>query len=194
MESRDSSVSTLLEQERSSNLGIFSLRRSIRQFSDDPVDLHELNELLEYIIKVTCSAGNLRAFHLHIVTNPDLRNYIFHKCHKQRVVGQAPVIIVVAADTDRNEHKYKTRSSFYATCDATIIANNILLALPALGLGGTYVGAFSDDLLANLGINQRTIAVLPIGYPDPNRRQRQRREIDPSEYISELTMPEIEEK
>jgi nitroreductase len=85
----------------------------------------------------------------------------------------APVMVVVAADTERCLEMTIASSIFPAT-------QNLLLAATALGLGSaltTITTAFSDELRALVGLPDHVLpqVVVPLGYPakplGPPRRE-----------------------
>jgi len=85
----------------------------------------------------------------------------------------APVLVVVAADTDRCLEATIASSVFPAT-------QNLLLAATALGLGSaltTLTTAFADELAALVGLPDTVVpqVVVPLGFParplGPPRRE-----------------------
>ena len=79
---------------------------------------------------------------------------------------EAPLVIFITATPSRTSRKYGERTTRYLFLEAGHIGQNILLQAVALGLGGTPVGAYDDDLLAKfLGTKQKPLYILPIGHP-----------------------------
>jgi nitroreductase len=88
-------------------------------------------------------------------------------------IGAAPVLIVVAADTNRGL-RATVGSSIYPAIQ------NLLLAATALGLGSaltTIATVFADELREALGMPDAVlpVAVIPLGFPErplgPPRRE-----------------------
>ncbi len=81
-------------------------------------------------------------------------------------IEEAPIIIFITAIPSRTSVKYGERTDRYINLEAGHIGQNLLLQTTALGLGGTPVGAFDDDLLAKfLGTRQTPLYIIPIGHP-----------------------------
>jgi nitroreductase len=87
----------------------------------------------------------------------------------QTFIAEAPVVIVVCADTARSASRYGERGvHFYSLIDGAFAAMLILLGVVDDGLGCCFVGAFYDDEVARvLGLPERVrpIGIIPIGYP-----------------------------
>jgi nitroreductase len=88
-------------------------------------------------------------------------------------IGAAPVLVVVAADTNRGL-RATVGSSIYPAIQ------NLLLAATALGLGSaltTIATVFADELRETVGLPDAVIpvAVVPLGFPEralgPPRRE-----------------------
>jgi len=83
-------------------------------------------------------------------------------------VGDAPVLVLVAASTARTAARYGARAERYVALEAGAAAQNLLLQAVALGLGGTPVGAFDDAALRRaltLAADEQPLLVLPVGRP-----------------------------
>ena len=97
----------------------------------------------------------------------------------QNHVNDAPVVIVVCADEKRSSMGYGTRGrTLYCLQDTAAATQNILLTAYSPGLGTCWIGTFNEDeakeaLNAPEGI--RPVAMIPVGYPDENPRQRGRK-------------------
>lgn len=77
--------------------------------------------------------------------------------------------IAVCANEKRSAEVYGSRGkNLYCILDAAAAVQNILLAVHALGLGACWVGAYSDEEVAqalDLPKYVKPIAIIPIGYP-----------------------------
>ena len=81
-------------------------------------------------------------------------------------IEEAPIIMFITAIPSRTRVKYGERTERYINLEAGHIGQNLLLQATALGLGGTPVGAFDDDLVAKfLGTRQTPHYIIPIGHP-----------------------------
>jgi len=84
-------------------------------------------------------------------------------------IAEAPVVIVVCADTSRLATRYGARGvHFCSIVDEAFAAMIILLTVMNEGLGCCFVGAFHDDRVSQvlrLPDHVRPIGIIPIGYP-----------------------------
>lgn len=97
---------------------------------------------------------------------PDVGYSLGDAAYEQDWMEEAPIVIFITATPSRTSRKYGDRTTRYLFLEAGHIGQNILLQATALGLGGTPVGAYDDDLLAKfLGTKQKPLYILPIGHP-----------------------------
>jgi SagB-type dehydrogenase family enzyme len=86
----------------------------------------------------------------------------------QVLVAEAPVVIVLSAVLARTAVEYGDRAWRYVNLEAGHVAQNVLLAAVALGLGAVPVGAFEDESIQEtLGLPalHRPLYVIPVGRP-----------------------------
>lgn len=85
----------------------------------------------------------------------------------QEFLGQAPVVLVLAATFQRLRWRYRERAYRYALLEAGHIGQNVYLAAEAAGLGACAVGAFFDDAVNGLlevdGVGEAALILLPVG-------------------------------
>lgn len=154
-------------------------RHSIRKFLPDaPIEQTKLHAVLETACTAP-SAGDLQAYHIVVVTQPELRERLSHAAHDQTCIRHAAANLVFFCDPERSEHEYGKRGGkLYAVQDATIAAAYTQLAAVAAGLGSTWVGEFDEKEVTKLfdvGDGLRPVAIVSIGYPaelpEPTRRR-----------------------
>jgi nitroreductase len=156
---------------------LIDARRSIRMFQPKPVEPEKLKPILEAANRAP-SAGNLQAYIILVVRNPETKRALAHAALGQDFVAQAPVVLAFCARKDMSAIKYKRRGEqLYSLQDATIACCYAQLAATELGLGTVWVGAFDDDsvhriLKAEAG--WQPVALLPIGYPAESPRPTRR--------------------
>lgn len=142
-------------------------RHSIRAFSQEPVGDNLLKELLE-VVRTAPSAGNLQAFEIVIVKSQTVREELADAAFGQKFLSQAPVVLAFLALPHTSGKRYRDRGEkLYSIQDATIACTYALLAVSALGLSTTWVGAFDDEQVRKvLGADssRQPVALLPIGY------------------------------
>jgi len=85
----------------------------------------------------------------------------------QEFLGQAPVVLVLAAIFQRLRWRYRERAYRYALLEAGHIGQNVYLAAEAAGLGACAVGAFFDDAVNRLlevdGVEEAALMLVPVG-------------------------------
>ena len=153
-------------------------RRSIRAFKKQNVP----EEIVEKLIDAASwapSAGNIQPWEFVIVRKPAVKKKLAQAALNQAYVEEAPVVIVVCADTERSSMGYGVRGkNLYCIQDTAAATQNILLTAYSLGLGSCWIGAFNEDeakeaLNAPEGL--RPVAIIPVGYPNETPQQRGRR-------------------
>ncbi len=143
-------------------------RRSIRKFKDRAVGKEIIEKLLD-AAQMAPSAGNLQARDFIVVFNKITKQKLTKAALNQSFIEQAPVVIVVIANTERSSRVYKSRGELYAAQDATASIMNLLLAAHSCGLATCWVGAFDESSVGEaLGIPPKTrpVAIIPVGYAD----------------------------
>jgi len=110
-------------------------RRSIRQFTDEPVTDEQLEILLRAAMAAP-SAGNQQPWRFVVVRDDETRQRMAVATQYASPVGRAPVGIAVLADTRENKHPG------YWVQDCSAAVENLLLAAHAIGLGGVWIGVY----------------------------------------------------
>ncbi|MFB3738347.1 MAG: SagB/ThcOx family dehydrogenase [Candidatus Velamenicoccus archaeovorus] len=172
-------------------------RRSIRDFTDEPLTASELGQLLWAAQGVTArwggrtapSAGALYPLEVYAVTEAGLFHYLPNGHQVEAVTGadlrgplalaalgqapvrDAPAVLVVTGVVARTEVKYGDRAERYVLLEAGHAAQNVLLESVALGLGAVPIGAFRDEAVgAVLGLEaeETPLYLLCVGHPAPD--------------------------
>ncbi len=168
-------------------------RRSVREFSDEPLSLDEIGQLMWAAQGITSSigqrtapsAGGLYPLEIYVVKDDgvyryipvnhqlrahlrgDVRHALVVASLEQGAVQSAPVNIVIAAVYARTSGKYgEERTPRYVHLEAGHAAQNILLQAVALNLGAVPIGAFYDDPVKQalaLPSDQQPLYVIPVG-------------------------------
>jgi SagB-type dehydrogenase family enzyme len=103
-----------------------------------------------------------------LVRKGDLRSELMKASYGQRMIGQAPVTIVITALYARTTSRYGERGRIrYVSMDAGHLGQNVHLQTESMGLGTVMVGAFNDNAVANVIKSGKDIPVyiMPIGKP-----------------------------
>lgn len=176
-------------------------RRSVREYTDEPVDDDAVRELIDAAIKAP-SAINQQPWSFIVVKQPGLLGKISDraKAHllkvsfdtpshpfrdmlndpKFHIFYRAPVLVVIAAREPTD----------WAVEDCALAAENLMLAAYAKGLGTCWIGfaqhwLSTADGKAVLGLQPKCIPVAPIVVGHPLRSPAPVPRKDPS--ISWLT-------
>jgi len=144
-------------------LDVIFTRRSIRQYTDEPVTEEQVKTLLEAGMNAP-SANNRQPWHFIVVDAREHLNAIMEVHPYSAMLSQAPLAVVVCADV--------TRSERYWQQDCAAATENILLAARALGLGSVWLGVYPKEDrtegitgLFNLPEHIRPLCVIAVGHP-----------------------------
>lgn len=170
-------------------------RRSVRAFTDDPLTLQEIGQLLwaaqgisdEAGYRVAPSAGALYPLEAYVIRQQgvfhydpeahalvsvkrgDMRRALSGAALDQESVAEAPIVLVIAAVYERTQAKYgPERAPRYVHMEAGHAAQNVLLQAVALELAAVPIGAFVDDdvqQLLELPSDCRPLYLIPVGHP-----------------------------
>jgi SagB-type dehydrogenase family enzyme len=146
-------------------------RRSVREFTDEPLTREEVSQLLWAAqgitdprgLRAAPSAGALYPLEVFVVLpegvyryspqghalttllEGDRRGDLWEAGLEQDALRQAAAIFVVAGVYERTEGKYGERAERYVKLEAGHAAQNLLLQAVVLDLGAVPIGAFYDD-------------------------------------------------
>jgi SagB-type dehydrogenase family enzyme len=101
---------------------------------------------------------------LEIVRRGDVRAELCDEALSQEWVETAALDIVIAGVYERTMEKYGERGIRYVHIEVGAVAENIYLQAETLGLGTTFVGAFSDAGVKKiLRISAEPLGIMPVG-------------------------------
>jgi nitroreductase len=140
-------------------------RRSIRQFTDEPLSEAQLENLFRAAMAAT-NSGNQQPWRFIVIDEPKLRDTIGSLELERGAYHVSPQLVVVCADIG----SMKWKMHWLADCGAAI--QNMLLAAQALGLGGVWQELYPYHkrvavVRELLGIPNTVypMAVVAIGHP-----------------------------
>ncbi|MGI6452196.1 MAG: nitroreductase family protein [Syntrophomonadaceae bacterium] len=149
-------------------------RRSIRNFSDQPIHDNVLEELLE-AVRWAPSWANTQCWELIVVKDPEtkkqLAGLLAENNPATRAMTQAPVVIVTCARLGTSGFKkgqMLTDKGDWYMFDMGIAAQNLCLAAHNRGLGTVHVGSFNHAAvgqLLNVPEGVAVVELIPLGYP-----------------------------
>ena len=161
--------------------------RSIRVFKDTPIpDEHIHEAMLAGQAAATSSA--VQAFCVIRVRDDDTRQQIADLAGPQQKVRDCPAFFIICADLRRHMLITQTAGSEYTSSleaflvgsiDASLFAQNFVLAFESLGYGTCYIGGIRNDLpkldtLLNLPDGVLPMYGLCVGLPDQDPAHRPR--------------------
>ncbi len=166
--------------------------RSIRKFTDQPIEESLLRELIA-AGQSAATSSNLQGVSVIRVRKPETRRAMAELAGRQAYVEEAAEFLVFCADLNRSgwccEQSGKamadgmTEHFIIATVDVALFAQNVVVAAESEGLGICYIGALRNDpqqvseLLA-LPENVYPVFGLCLGYPDQDPECKPRLPLD----------------
>ena len=139
-------------------------RCSVRSYKDTPIEEEKLKLILE-AGRIAPTACNNQPQKIYVVKGEAARKKLAAVC---RCTFDAPVILVVCYDRNR-DWKNKLQPGYESgETDAAIVCTHMMLQAFELGIGSCWVGYFNPKTVAEtLGLpeNVTVSALLPMGYP-----------------------------
>jgi len=137
-------------------------RRSIKRYSNKPVEKDKLLKVLE-AARLSPSAGNRQPWRFIVVTDPEKKESL-RPPYRRDIVLSAPVVIVGCALPSESF----AEAEFWKI-DVSIALQDLVLAAWEEGLGTCWMGVFheEDEIKKALGIPRdvRVVAMVALGYP-----------------------------
>jgi FMN reductase [NAD(P)H] len=155
-------------------------RRTIRQYSSQPVDDQLLNRLLAQAAR-TQTMGNLQLYSVVVTRSQEQKQLLAPAHFNQPMVMQAPVLLTVCADFNRTtqwahcrqaEPGYDNLLSFInAATDALLYTQTLCCLMEEEGLGYCFLGTTvyqPQTIIDVLHLPRLTmpVATLTVGWPD----------------------------
>jgi nitroreductase len=158
-------------------------RRSVREFTSDPVSDLDLTTILE----AGCWAPSIRnaqPWRYVVIRDDGMRAILSDMCIYSTIIVQCPVLVAVYLDRAIEIDNQLAQQSIGA------VIQNMLLTTESLGMGAVWLGDLRDSqdrLSRELGIGEQyqLAAMLAIGYP-AHRNQKSHRK-----HVSECILKTI---
>lgn len=157
-------------------LEVIKTRRSIRQYTGDPISEEDISKILE-AGRWAPSASNTQPWKFIVLRSQEARKKLADTLTWGRFLSQAALGIAVIINPTASSHPVE---------DGAAATQNILLEAHSLGLGacwiGTYGSAYEPNAkkVLNIPQDERLLSVIVIGHP-AETPQKTRKE------LSELT-------
>ncbi len=167
---------------------VINNHRTIRKYKKSPIPSEHIELLMKAGIRAPSSV-NLQAYSILRIVDPGIRKALYEVAGQQSHILEAAEFWIFVADVRRAAKAMEKLGftpaepnlyMFYvSTIDATIAAQNIVLAAESLGYGTCYIGAIQNDpckVSEILGLPKGVYPLfgLTIGVPDewPEKRPR----------------------
>lgn len=142
-------------------LDIIRSRRSIRQYTPDPVSEEDINKILE-AGRWAPSASNSQPWKFIVLRSREARKRLADTVAWAGFLSQAACGIAVVVDETASTHPVE---------DGAAATQNMLLEAHSLGLGACWIGVYGGAREANakkaLNVppDERLISIIAIGHP-----------------------------
>jgi len=146
-------------------------RFSVRKFKSIPIEEDKLMTILT-AAQLSPSASNVQPWKFVVIKDDEMRAKLTDICKGQKFVSQAPITIAVCCN---NLDYIMTCGQKVSSVDGSIAAEHIVIQAAELGLGTCWIGSFYHDKMAeliNLPDGYDIVTVLPLGYPDIQKGNR----------------------
>jgi nitroreductase len=157
-------------------LDLMYTRRSIREYTDQPVTDKQVDAMLKAAMAAP-SAQDLRPWHFVVVRKRKMLDRLAEVHKYAYMIEKAPLAIVVCGDQKVSERHWVE--------DACAATQNLLLAATALGLGGVWISLYPKkkhqkyvrDLL-DIPDHVGVLCMLAVGQPAEQKKARTQYEAD----------------
>jgi nitroreductase len=151
-------------------------RRSIREYTDEPVKIEDLREIVRAGTWAPSGLNN-QPWRFVLITDTATRLQLAEQTRYRHIVKAAPALIVVFLDTREMYNEVKDHQA------AGACIQNMLLAAEELGLGAVWLGEIlkqQDQVKQIIGISEEhdLMAVIAIGHPTHHNQSSKRKEIN----------------
>ncbi|WP_413374673.1 oxygen-insensitive NADPH nitroreductase [Alkalihalobacillus sp. 1P02AB] len=181
--------------------------RSIRKFTNEEVSDDVLENVIESARRAPTS-HNVQAYSLLVIRDQEKKENLAKLSGNQKYVAECPVFFVIVADYYRLKRVSELHNEPFevgeieqvmvGSVDAALVAENLLLASRAYGLGGVMIGGIrnqSEEVAKVLQLPEYTFPVmgLCIGYPDQLPDQKPRLPKEAVVFYDQYDLEKVEE-
>jgi len=172
-------------------------RKSVRKFEPQPIPDDVKQAIIACAINAP-TAGNQMMYTILDIKEQALKDALAITCDHQPFIAEAPWVLVFLADCRRWKDAYDLAGCenrdpgvadlMLATVDATIAAQNAVVAAHSFGLGSCYIGDVVENReqvveLLNLDKWVFPATMLVFGYPTEQQTQRRKPNRFDAKYI-----------
>lgn len=162
--------------------------RSIRKFTTDRIPDQELEQIL-LSAQAASTSSNIQAYSVVAVTDPLRKKRLADLAGNQKHIEESPILLIWCADLNKirvatqlhvdDELHQNVETFLLGTIDATLAAQNAVIAAESLGYGIVYIGGIRNHPKEVTELLELPLLVYPvfglcIGVPDqePDIRPR----------------------
>ncbi len=137
-------------------ISLIKSHRSVRSYKGDPVPGDDIQRAVE-AGQTAATSSAIQAYCLLHITRPAERQEMAELCGSQEHIANCGAFFIVCGDTHRHRllaqravHRYDARLEAFllAVIDATLFAQNLVLAFESMGYGICYIGGLRNNLPA----------------------------------------------
>jgi nitroreductase len=153
-------------------------RRSIRRYSDKPVEEEKLQTVLE-AVRLAPSWANYQCWRMVVIRDKSMKQRISELSYVEsffapkgyksnpsmKALAEAPIVVILCADPGQSGVLW---GQHYYLVDTGLAAQNFMLAAKGEGLGTVFVGVYDEEKLKsllNIPAEIRIVGLFPLGYP-----------------------------
>ena len=163
-------------------------RKSVRAFTSQEIGKEEKEAILRAAAEAP-TAGNQQLYTILDITDQAIKDRLVETCDHQPMIAQAKMVLIFCADCRKWYEAFRAAGCvprepgvgdlLLAVSDATIAAQNAVVAAESLGIGSCYIG----DIMENCEIHREMLnlpeyvfpaAMLVFGYPTRQQKDRQK--------------------
>lgn len=161
-------------------------RKSVRAYEDRTIPQEMKNLILEAAMQAS-SAGCQQLYTILDITDQKLKDALAESCDHQPFIAKAQMVLVFCADCKKwydvyleagcEPRKPGVGDLMLAVTDATIAAQNAVVAAESLGIGSCYIGDIMENYEEQRQLLQLPDYVFPavmlvFGWPTGQQKQR----------------------
>lgn len=172
-------------------------RKSVRVYTDKPIPAEAKEAILLAAVNAP-TAGNQQLYTIIDVTDQALKDALAESCDHQPFIAMGKMVLIFCADcrkwyegfraADASPRKPGVGDLLLAVSDATIAAQNAVVAAESLGIGSCYIG----DIMEQCEVHQEMLhlpryvfpcCMLVFGYPTQQQLERPKPERAAMQHI-----------
>jgi nitroreductase len=180
---------------------LLTAHRSVRRFKPDPIPEEHLQAAIR-AGQQAATSSNIQAYAAIRITDPAVRDRLVSLTGGQEKVAACPLFLAICGDVRRHRliaaradvpHASNLEEFLLAVIDATLFAQNMVVAFESMGYGTCYIGGLRNDLPALHEVLRTPEGVWPlfglcVGTPDQETSVRPR--LDPETVLFDDVYPD----